>query len=252
MSTRVVAIDVGNTRLKWGVHDGVGWQARGVMETGHIAADTSLRAAVESADIGKIQVSNVAGVAVAAALREHLAHALCPPVFIRAQKTQCGVTNHYQHGAALGSDRWAALISAHLASAHAPRAQLVVMAGTALTIDALTADGQFLGGVIVPGPALMLAALNKATAQLPAADGGFQWFPQNTADALTSGARLAGAGAICLMHRQLSERVGATPHCVAAGGGFNLLAPHLPFPVAINDNLVLEGVIAIARDGVGG
>ena len=138
-------------------------------------------------------------------------------------------------------------MAAHAALYATPGPQLVVMAGTALTVDAITAEGDFLGGVIVPGPALMRSALNRGTAQLPGEPGDYQTFPRNTLNAISSGAIEACSGAVQRMYTHLSAQTGDVPHCIASGGAIHLLAPHLPFPVTINDNLVLDGLVDIAR-----
>ena len=83
------------------------------------------------------------------------------PNFVRARRAQCGVINRYADAETLGNDRWAALIGARaLCGAHAA---IVLDAGTAITIDALDADGVFRGGVILPGWHSMHTALAAHT-----------------------------------------------------------------------------------------
>ena len=83
---------------------------------------------------------------------------------------------------------------------------VVVNAGTAVTIDALDADGRFRGGVILPGLRLMLRALADNTSALKSAPGTYQDFPTNTADALYSGAVQAICGAIELARARMQTR----------------------------------------------
>ncbi|WP_255377116.1 type III pantothenate kinase [Sulfuriferula sp. AH1] len=135
---KLLAIDAGNTRIKWGLHDGRQWLQRGHLAHNEIARLSTL------AVPDRIIVSNVAGAAVAAAIAQAFPAGLMHT--IRSTTRQCGVSNHYKHPAQLGSDRWAALIGAHQLGA---RTALVVTAGTALTVDALHA-GEFLGGLIAP------------------------------------------------------------------------------------------------------
>jgi type III pantothenate kinase len=70
------------------------------------------------------------------------------------------------------------------------------MVGTAVTVDALDAEGHFLGGLILPGFGLMLRALEQGTAGLRVPTGEVVDFPTNTSDALMSGGAYAIAGAI--------------------------------------------------------
>ena len=114
-------------------------------------------------------------------------------VSFRGAGKQCGVRNGYSSAAQLGSDRWAALISAwHMVSGKC----LVVNCGTAITIDTLSGQGEFLGGLILPGVELMQRSLVAATDQLKSEQGEYAPFPLNTADALFSGAIQACCGAI--------------------------------------------------------
>ncbi|MDE3011344.1 MAG: type III pantothenate kinase, partial [Pseudomonadota bacterium] len=68
----------------------------------------------------------------------------------------------------MGCDRWAALVGAR---ARGSMATVVVMAGTATTVDALAADGRFLGGYILPGLRLMPKSLYERTAGIHPGDG---------------------------------------------------------------------------------
>ena len=243
---RVLAVDAGNTRIKWGIHDGHEWFMRGAFQTVDAATPVAFSHLPHHLEVDRIVVSNVAGPQVANAIKDALYDIGKPVTFIHSQPEQCGLTSRYDPANALGTDRWAALIAAHASSPRVPQPQLVVMAGTALTVDTLTAQGIFLGGIIVPGLALMRASLNRGTAQLPAEPGDYQTFPRSTPNAISTGAIEACAGAIQRMYTHLSAHTGEVPQCIASGGAIHAISPHLPFPVTINDNLVLDGLIAIA------
>jgi type III pantothenate kinase len=240
--------------VKWGIHDGHEWLLRGAFATriagtagtdGAIAVDAFSHLPA-NLQVDRIMVSNVAGERVANGIKDALYGLGKPITLIESQAEQCGVTSRYFPPATLGTDRWAALIAVHRAARPAPTPFLVVMAGTALTVDALTAKGVFLGGIIVPGIALMRASLNRGTAQLPDEAGDYQTFPRHTLDAISAGAIEACCGAVQRMYTHLSAQTGEVPHCIASGGAIRVMSPHLPFPVTINDNLVLDGLLAIA------
>jgi len=91
-----------------------------------------------------------------------------PLTTIRAREQQCGVTNAYTTPHALGSDRWAGMIGAH--AAFPGEHLLIATFGTATTLEALRADGCFVGGLIAPGWSLMMRSLGEHTAQLPTLD----------------------------------------------------------------------------------
>lgn len=240
----LLAIDAGNTRIKWAVNENGAWMAAGSLATSESARiDDAWRALPR---VGAAIACNVAGPDVERRISAACAARAIPFTLAVARAEQLGVANGYREPGQLGADRWAALVAAH---ALGPGAKLVVNVGTALTIDALAGDGRFEGGLIVPGPALMRGSLAGGTARLPLAPGEFREFPDNTADAIASGALQACAGAIARMRHAMTERGLAPAHVIVSGGGARELAPHLPMPFAIHENLVLDGLARIARQG---
>ena len=237
----LLAIDAGNTRIKWGVHDGASWRSTGFIGTAH-SSELLLQLGSVPA---QIIISNVAGAAVEASLLAQLSGKAHAFHVIRSLPDQCGVHNSYRNPGQLGTDRWAAIIGAR---ALGPGAKIVVVAGTAMTVDALSAEGRFLGGLIVPGHMLMQSALRANTAQLGVPQGTWDEFPTETADAIASGAIQASVGAVMRLRDALRREIGSDPGCVLSGGGAPLLGPHLPFPALIQDNLVLDGLAVIAKD----
>lgn len=237
----ILAIDIGNTRIKWGYSEAGGWLRQGWVPTaqaGALAAEFSTLPAA-----AQIVISNVAGAAVRAQVAAVLPGAARKPLWIVSAAVQCGVSSGYADPATLGPDRWAALIGAwHFASA----ACVVVNVGTTMTMDALSSEGAFLGGCIVPGATLMRDALARDTANLAAREGSFSYFPDNTGDAIFSGAVNALAGAVERMVRYLEQSTGTPPPVVLSGGGATLIEKRLNVPVTVVDNLVLEGLLQIA------
>lgn len=228
----ILCLDAGNTRLKWGLWDGKGWQGSGALahaETARLIDALPVRPS-------RLLACNVAGEAVAARIRALSASLSAPLEWFRSSAAAGGVTNGYDNPAQLGADRWAALIGAH--ALHDGPA-LVVMAGTATTIDVLDATGVFRGGLILPGLELMRQALARNTAGLPVAHGSYSDLPTNTDDAIVSGALQATLGAIERMRRRLMS---ADFLCLLSGGAAEVLAGHLDPPLLRVDNLVLAGL----------
>jgi type III pantothenate kinase len=126
-----------------------------------------------------------------------------------------------------------------------PSPCVVVTARTALSVDALDGDGVFRGGVILPGPNLMLQALASNTPNLKMPPGRYHDFPVNNADAMFSGVMQSICGAIEQMRARLAT-ADAPTKCFLSGGAAADIAPHLTEPVDVVDNLVLEGVLALA------
>jgi type III pantothenate kinase len=126
-----------------------------------------------------------------------------------------------------------------------PSPCVVVYAGTVVTVDALDADGAFRGGLVLPGPRLMLQAIAERATALKVAPGRFHDFPTTTPDALASGAIQAVCGAIEQMRTQL-RRDDVVVKCYLTGGAAHEIAAHLTGPLEVVDNLVLEGVLVLA------
>ncbi|MBL8513327.1 MAG: type III pantothenate kinase [Betaproteobacteria bacterium] len=243
----LLAIDAGNTNVKWALHDGAAWHGHGSALTAAVRAQGL---AIEVDGVQRIVASNVAGQEVAGALTRLASRLNAPLTIIASRAAQCGVTSGYLDPCQLGTDRWAALIGAR-AMQTGECAIMVVLAGTALTVDALDATGQHLGGIILPGTALMHTSLARGTAQLPHGEGAAPAFPASTVEAISRGIADAQTGAVERFHRRAIERCGQDMAAVGAGGGIRALVPNLPFPVAIHDNLIFNGLAEIAREADG-
>jgi type III pantothenate kinase len=256
-----LAIDIGNTRLKWALfehgHPGARLLRHGAvfLETiDRLAEDDWAALPAPDAMLGCV----VAGEAVRRRAEEQLELWDIPPRWVVPGAAEGGVVNGYDHPNRLGADRWVALVGAraHLASQAegAGRPALVVMVGTAVTVDAVDADGRFLGGLILPGFGLMLRALEMGTAGLKVPTGETVDFPTNTSDALMSGGAAAIAGAVDRQYRRLQQRCGTAPALIVTGGAAPKLVPMLELPHEHVDELIFEGLLGLqaAREGGSG
>lgn len=127
------------------------------------------------------------------------------------------------------------------------RPLIVVMVGTAVTVDALDQHGHFMGGLILPGHGIMLRALESGTAGLHVPTGAVTPFPTNTSDALTSGGTYAIAGAVERMYQHLYMHCSMEPACVMAGGAGWKMVPSMTRPFELVDNLIFEGLLVMAQ-----
>ncbi|MGN6230640.1 MAG: type III pantothenate kinase [Trinickia sp.] len=280
-------IDAGNSRVKWALADRQGALLRSgafahgpgaepIDDSAHSPRSTSSAGSAHAvappeadadahtawaelpAPVGA-WISNVAGEAVgerlAASLETHWPG--LPRTVVRARERQCGVVNGYGAPERLGSDRWAGLIGARAAFPGEPL--LIATLGTATTLEALTADGHFVGGMISPGWSLMMRSLGEHTAQLPilAVDSvrtlvgdalARHWFAADTRHAITAGSLLAQAGLIERAWRELGRAWGAPVRLVVGGGAADDVAGALDVPYTRHDTLVLSGLALIAAE----
>jgi type III pantothenate kinase len=240
----ILAIDAGNSRVKWGWHDGKSWTSVATVSLVEFAAasDHVNPFSVTHADPQRIIISNVAGDGAHHLLVNWTSIFDAEPIWLRAEAKRCGVTNQYERPEQLGPDRWAALIAAR-AVHNGPC--LVVNSGTATTVDMLTAEGVFRGGAILPGVELMRFVLHEHTGRLPIQEGGYRDAPRNTKDAIETGCRHAQAGAVERMYRVFRE-LELNPLCIVAGGAGRVLVDQLSMPRRYIENLVLDGLAHIA------
>ena len=239
----ILAVDAGNSRIKWALHDRNAFVHDGWVALADLGLLERAWAHLPAAD--SIVVANVAGEAVRAGLQKLFARWKAEPRWVAATGVQCGVVSRYDDPSQLGADRWAALIGAHQVVSGSC---LVVNAGTAMTVDALSAHGEFLGGIIVPGFDLMHEALASNTAGLSCERGSFASFPRSTRDAITSGAVQALCGAVERMRAAMVADGHGEPTLLIGGGAGEVVAQRLGRPARIADKLVLEGLVRIAQE----
>lgn len=258
MNKRILLLDAGNTRLKWavieaacvttrskeaGLSDSAAWLGQGAAayhELELVAAHWQQWESV-SACYG-VHVGSEAAVSRVQQLLSSIkadVHWMC------ASDHAGGVHNAYQPPHSLGADRWAALLAVRQRTAGNA---LVVSAGTALTIDALDANGHFLGGMILPGLHRMRYALEQDTAKIGMQYGKFQDFPITTANAVESGLIGACIGAIATMQTKLEKKCGSPPRIFLTGGDGASLRFFLPDGVTMVPALVLEGVYYLSLE----
>lgn len=231
-------IDAGNTRIKWAIVNGDKWLRAGALLVEQ-ANELPQLFKLDSENIEQVWASNVAGEEVARHIRKIRAGQIN---FIVAKEMQCGAHNSYSDAGQLGSDRWAALIAAwHLVRGKC----MVVNCGTAITIDTLSGQGKFLGGLILPGVELMQRNLVASTNQLKPEQGKYVAFPLNTADALFSGAIQACCGAI---ERQYALLEDDSVPVVLSGGAAGVLQKNIRLSLKVVDNLVLQGLLLISQE----
>jgi type III pantothenate kinase len=251
----ILAIDAGNSRVKWGwleaANEGRDWHD-GELRWASIATVSLIEFAASSdhinpfsithADPERIVIANVAGEGAHQLLVNWTSIFDAEPLWLHGEAERCGVQNRYERPELLGPDRWAALIAAR-ALHNGP--SLVVNAGTATTVDMLSADGAFLGGAILPGVELMRFVLHEHTGRLPIQEGAYRDTPRNTVDAIETGCRHAQAGAVERLYRVFRDLAG-TPLCIVAGGAGRALVDQLSMPRRYVENLVLDGLARIA------
>ena len=251
-----LAIDVGNTRLKWAQYaaplPGAALLAQGAEFLENIEKLAERDWATLPAPTHMLGCV-VAGDAVKRRVEEQMELWDVAPQWVVSSAAEAGLVNGYDHPTRLGSDRWIAMIGARqrMLRDGPPRPLVVVMVGTAVTVEAVDASGKFLGGIILPGHGIMLRALESGTAGLRVPTGEVREFPTNTSDALTSGGTFAIAGAVERMVQHVRDHCGAEPLCYMTGGAGWKMAPSMSVKFELVDGLIFDGLLEIARQRLG-
>jgi type III pantothenate kinase len=253
-SMTFLALDVGNTRLKWGVYESPAPGAK-LLGSGAVFLENIDRLADEDwrelPEPTHMLGCIVAGEAIRRRVEEQMELWDITPHWAVSSAAEAGMTNGYDHPTRLGADRWVAMIGAHArmrqTNGNAPKPMVVVMVGTAVTVEAIDASGKFLGGLILPGHGIMLRALESGTAGLRVPTGEVCEFPTNTSDALTSGGTFAIAGAVERMVHHVRQHCGAEPACYMTGGAGWKMAPSMSVQFELVDSLIFDGLLEIAK-----
>ncbi|MDI1269838.1 MAG: type III pantothenate kinase [Polaromonas sp.] len=246
-----LALDVGNTRLKW-AHYAAPVVGSPVLAHGAVFLENIDKLADEEwrglPTPSHILGCVVAGDAVKRRVEEQMELWDVMPRWVVSSAQEAGVTNGYDHPTRLGADRWVAMIGARhrLLGRGIRKPCVVVMVGTAVTVEAIDASGKFLGGIILPGHGIMLRALESGTAGLHVPTGEVKDFPTNTSDALTSGGTFAIAGAVQRMVENTTRHCGEAPECIMTGGAGWKMAPSMSVQVELVESLIFDGLLEIA------
>ena len=256
-------IDIGNTSLRWALfpkgqdRDGLGPMT--AVRHGRAVPPEVLDAWGRLAAPGQVLISNVGGAAlgeaVARVVRALWGH---EPAFAQTRQDCLGLRVAYPEPARLGVDRWLALLAAHALCAQSAAgvgAALVVDVGTAATFDCLAPGGQHLGGLILPGMAMMRDSLLAGT-HIPHGEPGPAPEPwaADTGAAVTTGSLHSLAALAERLHIRLWDRVAAItgastspPLLLLTGGDAHRIAPLIGHPLELIPDLVLRGLARLSR-----
>lgn len=240
-------LDIGNSRIKWGLLDG-----GNIDKTGHISQerirDKGLQVLTSKLprQVDEVFVSNVAGTSFATRLSGVVGmHCDCDVRFARSQKQGWGLKNSYSQPRRMGVDRWVAMVGAW---AEVQDACLVIDIGTALTLDAIDSSGAHLGGQIIPGSRIMANALSEGTSDIPSVRSlpagkapSMQMFGRSTAAAVREGVQNAIVGAVDRAFETL-QLGDCEPTAVLTGGDASRILDALATTPLHRPHLVLQGL----------
>lgn len=241
-------LDIGNTRIKWVLIEGENMLAGG--QWFHDAEYGLSLIQIDPNDVpGQIIVSNVAGSEIRQQVIDwaHKTYSL-PVHFVVASSEDYDVKNAYETPDDLGSDRWLSLIACHsLYQADT----CVVDAGSAITIDLLTAAGKHLGGYILPGFTSLKQALHRDTSLIqhsPDLSRSANLQPgKSTSECIDNGSLVAICSTIEGVVQNFEKQTGEKIQCIVTGGDGTRLSDKLHLPHLLEPALVLKGMAIVGN-----
>jgi len=247
---KILEFDAGNTRIKWRLRNAGAPPGNNVEASGAVFAREKTPAVflelcgqftgLPMHALSNVLVSNVRGEGFKTAFSALLSEKWqLQSTFVTVQ--DAGLIRHgYDDPSRLGVDRWLAMLAAY---ARHRQPCVVVDFGTTVTVDMINAEGQHVGGYIVPGLQLMKSALMQRSRalEIPDQPWGSCSPGLNTSDAIHHGLMAMVTGFVRDLHNsQLASRVDTV--WVLTGGDAALFQPLLPWPTLLEPDLVMDGL----------
>ncbi|MDX6690323.1 MAG: type pantothenate kinase, partial [Solirubrobacteraceae bacterium] len=245
----LLAVDVGNTQTHFGTFRGEElvehWRFATVTESTADELGAAMRNLLELRGVGLADMeASIVSSTVPALEREWLAMGeryLGHEMLSVGPGLKTGMALRYDNPHEIGADR--------LANAVAIRERyggpaICVDFGTSVNFDVVGPKGDFLGGVLVPGVEISLAALTERGAKLPTIDLAppKTVIGKSTVDAMRSGVIYGFAGAVDGILRRLLDELGEETDVIATGGLASAIAPFTQLIDEVDDLLTLTGL----------
>ncbi len=241
----LLAIDIGNTNITLGI-----FENENILETFRLPSDKELpQEEYEILFHSLLKKYNIKSCIIASVVDELskvIKHAVDNIFHLNSillnNRLNLGINIKMKNPKEVGADRIANACGAYILY---PKPAIVVDLGTATTFDILNADGEFIGGVIMPGLNLQFRALNKSTSRLPRIDAAIvdNAIGDNTVDAILSGVIRGSACAIEGLIEQCEKELGQRASIIATGGDSGFISAYMKRKFDfVNPYLTLEGL----------
>jgi type III pantothenate kinase len=252
----LLAIDVGNSNIVLGVFDGAtlvqSWRLQTVRERtadelGLLVDGLFAHSRIERVKIRGVILGSVVP-PLTGTMRQMVERYFGVTAMIVEPGVNTGMPILYKNPAEVGADRIVNAVAAYekfgKTAAGSGRPMIVVDFGTATTLDAVSAKGEYLGGAICPGVQISADALFQRAARLPRIDvrKPASVVGQTTVGAMESGLFYGYVGMVEGLVRRMSDELGGNALCIATGGLADVIAPETPLIQHVDPDLTLDGL----------
>jgi type III pantothenate kinase len=250
----LLAIDVGNTNVTIGVFDGDrlahSWRLASLRERTADELGILLTRLFEQAHLPVGRVDGIAVASVVPPLTRPMEE-MCERYFSRTalvvDATNAGMIVHYTPAGDVGADRIVNAVAAWDKYGKSAKTPLIVVDfGTGTTFDAISSDGEYLGGVICPGINISAEALFQRAARLPRVDvrKPAEVIGQNTVNAMQSGLFFGYVEMVDGLVRRMRAALpgGERASVIATGGLAEILSGESTAIQHVDQNLTLDGL----------
>ena len=249
----LLAIDVGNTNIVLGVFEGdtvvASWRLltlreRTADEVGLMATGLFAHRQIDLSRIDAVVMGSVVPV-LTPIMRNMVKRYLDRPLLVVDPMVNAGMPILYERPAEVGADRIANSIAGYEQYGKRTGLPLIIAdLGTATTFDAVTAKGEYLGGIICPGPQIAADALFQRTARLPRVDvrkpGSV--IGHTTVGAIESGLFYGYLGMVEGLMTRMADELGGRVTSIATGGLAPLVVPETSVFEAVEPDITLHGL----------
>jgi type III pantothenate kinase len=245
----LLTIDAGNTNVTIGVFDGpriaTRWRLRTIPDQTSDEWGIKMRELFQLSDLPLARIKGIAVASVVppleSTLREMARRYFSVDAYFVNGRTETGLNNLYDHPREVGADR---IVNGVAALAKYGGPCIVVDLGTAITFDAISANAEYLGGVICPGIGISISGLFTKTARLPMVD--FRepekLIGTNTVGSMQSGLYWGTIAMIDGIVERMIVEMGPNTKTVATGGQASLITRSSKFVGLADEDLTLEGL----------
>ena len=251
----ILAIDIGNTNMEFGVYENDKIKASfRVITNREITSDELGLTMMQFFSFNNIDRKGIKDVIISSvvpqvmySVNNAIKKYLDRTALVANVNMPIGIKNCYSNPAEVGTDR---LVSSYAALKKYGGTLIVIDFGTATTFDAINAQGEYLGGAIYPGLKISMEALFSRTAKLPRVeivDPGCV-IGKNTVSSMQSGVLFGYVGAVENLVRLMKQDLGEETKVIATGGLASLISSHASCINFVDRPIMLDGLLMIYKD----